>query len=88
MEVQQALAGRRRLDLPLAPAERLILMDVEYAFPFTPAGPWGRAVLGYLEESFQATWSQQAVLRTFLDQGNGSGGPRRSGARPSRSRPT
>ena len=34
--VGQALAGRVRLTLPLAPPQRLILMEVAYSFPFAP----------------------------------------------------
>jgi tRNA pseudouridine38-40 synthase len=33
----EALSGKRRLTLPLAPPERLILMDVIFPFQFTPA---------------------------------------------------
>lgn len=66
MEIQQALAGRRKLSLPLAPPERLVLMDVDYAFGFHPVGPLGRAVVQRLEEALLSSWSHQGVLRTFL----------------------
>lgn len=35
-DLREALQGRQVLNLPLAPPERLVLMDVAYGFPFEP----------------------------------------------------
>ena len=45
-ELREALNGGRTLTLPLAPPEGLVLMDVDYGFPFSPAsaGRKGRGV--------------------------------------------
>ena len=61
--LDEAIAGRRRLTLPLAEPERLILWEVGYPFRFETATPrYSDRQLRYWDEQLQASALRGAVL--------------------------
>ncbi len=65
--IEEALLGPVSLTLPLAPPERLVLMDVAYDFPFTPVGGRLARRRGALDESLAEVELKAKLLGLFRE---------------------
>lgn len=63
--ISRALQGERRIDLPLAAADRLVLMEVVYPFRFTPLHPGRAAQRRFLEEARRGARAKATLLGWF-----------------------
>jgi tRNA pseudouridine38-40 synthase len=63
--IAQALRGEARIDLPLAPADRLVLLRVRYPFEFVPSGPKRPAQRRRLEETRRDARAKATLLGWF-----------------------
>ena len=66
-----ALSGKERLTLPLAPPERLVLMDVVYPFQFTPTEAGQPRHRGFLESTTEDLKMKITLLGWFREPPRG-----------------
>jgi tRNA pseudouridine38-40 synthase len=67
-DLSDALSGKRRLTLPLAPPERLVLMDVTYPFAFIPTDPNVPRRREFLESAVEGLKLRITLLDWFKER--------------------